>query len=82
MAKKTTKKTAKKAEENDPQDLVLAELNLLSEVKLNTQVLYDLLKGVDPIYVLKPQTYNVALDTILNKVSGRIAQLEQENKID
>lgn len=81
MAKKTTKKTAKKAVD-ETKDLVLAELNLLSEVKLNTQMLYDLLKGVDPIYVLKPQTYNVALDTILNKVSGRIAQLEQENNIE
>ena len=80
MAKKTTKKTAKKAED-ETKDLVLAELNLLSDIKTDTRVLYDKLKGVDPI-VLNPQIYNVALDTILNKVNGRLKILEQENNIE
>ena len=79
MAKKTTKKTAKKAVD-ETKDLVLAELNLLSDIQTDTRMLYDKLKGVDPI-VLNPQIYNVALDTILNKVNGRLNILEQEHKI-
>ena len=80
MAKKTTKKTVKKAVD-ETEDLVLAELNLLSDIKTDTRVLYDKLKEVDPI-VLNPQIYNVALDTILNKVNGRLKILEQENNIE
>ncbi len=80
MAKKTTKITAKKAVD-ETKDLVLAELNLLSDIQTDTRVLYDKLKGVDPT-VLNPQIYNVALDTILNKVNGRLKILEQENNIE
>ncbi len=79
MAKKTTKITAKKAVD-ETKDLVLAELNLLSDIQTDTRVLYDKLKGVDPT-VLNPQIYNVALDTILNKVNGRLNVLEQEHNI-
>ena len=79
MAKKTTKKTAKKAVD-ETKDLVLAELNLLSEIQTDTRVLYDKLKDVDPT-VLNPQMYNVALDTILNKVNGRLNILSEEHKI-
>ena len=79
MAKKTTKITAKKAVD-ETKDLVLAELNLLSDIQTDTRVLYDKLKGVDPT-VLNPQIYNVALDTILNKVNGRLNVLEQEYNI-
>ena len=80
MAKKTTKITAKKAVDKT-KDLVLVELNLLSDIQTDTKVLYDKLKGVDPT-VLNPQIYNVALDTILNKVNGRLNILEQEHKIE
>ena len=79
MAKKTTKITAKKAVD-ETKDLVLTELNLLSDIQTDTRVLYDKLKGVDPT-VLNPQIYNVALDTILNKVNGRLNVLEQEHNI-